>query len=326
MKIVKHQFFKKLKKIIGQHFTLIIVPNSCNGKIRNCRLPFVMASVILILITINIYIFFAYSIQIWQIDHFQQKELAQNKMIVRLTLEKAHVIPILNKERHLETQFILYRQENQEMFETWARVRQKGNIRFRLASRGFFNRSKTSPFILTSISKPNTTVTSLDQLDHNLDQLEPILKKEIGEQKQLFQDLKAYEHRLDHFPSLWPVYAKICSPFGMRFHPILRKYMFHEGVDLAVEYGTKVRAAADGVVNFADWEEGYGLMVEINHDFGYATRYGHNSRLLVHQGEAVKKGQVIALSGNTGESTGPHVHYEVRINGKPVNPVPFLKE
>lgn len=100
----------------------------------------------------------------------------------------------------------------------------------------------------------------------------------------------------------------------------------HEGVDLAAEYGTKVRATAAGVVSFADWEEGYGYMVKINHDYGYETCYGHNSRLLVYAGETVKKGQVISLSGNTGESTGPHLHYEVRINGKPVNPVPFLKE
>ena len=93
-----------------------------------------------------------------------------------------------------------------------------------------------------------------------------------------------------------------------------------------MEYGTRVRATAAGTVIFAGWEEGYGYVVKIDHDYGYETRYAHNSRLLVDVGEFVKKGQVVSISGNTGESTGAHLHYEVRINGRPVNPVPFLKE
>lgn len=159
-----------------------------------------------------------------------------------------------------------------------------------------------------------------------MDQLQNILHKETGEQDQLLDNLQAYERRLDHTPSLWPVYAPIVSPFGERFHPIFHKYILHEGVDLGAEYGTRVRATADGTVSFAGWEVGYGNVVIIDHDYGYETRYAHNSHLLVYPGEKVKKGQVISLSGNTGESTGPHVHYEVRINGRPVNPVPFLKE
>jgi murein DD-endopeptidase MepM/ murein hydrolase activator NlpD len=325
MQQMKRRFLKRLHKIFVSDFTLMLVPNSCNKKIRSCRVPFISSLIILSLITFNIYIFLTYSTQVWQISHFQQKIMKQNKLITKLNTEKSHVEPVLAKSLNLEAEFNSYRQESQEMFAIWQRLHQKGNFRFALASRGVFRSSnKTGSYVLTSISQTNHTTTSLDQLDHNLGQLKNILQKETQEQSQLYGDLKAYERHIDHTPSIWPVYARIGSPFGVRFHPILKKYIGHEGVDLEAEYGTKVRATADGVVIFSGWEDGYGNMVKIQHDYGCETYYGHNSRLLVYQGESVKKGQIISISGNTGESTGPHLHYEVRINGKPVNPVPFL--
>jgi murein DD-endopeptidase MepM/ murein hydrolase activator NlpD len=323
---MKHQLLKKLKKLSGRHFTLLVIPKSGTANIHNYRVPFVVILFIFIFIPVNIYIFLTYSIQVWQINGFRHQISNQKQKIAKLAAEKSHVMPVLNKNHHLEVELIRYRQENQEMLDTWNRVRQKGNLRFNLASRGLFDRDTDEPYTLIPISRANTVTTSLEQLEHNLDQLQDIIGKEIEEQKQLSQDLKTYEKRLDHTPSLWPVHAQIRSPFGMRFHPIYRRYIGHEGVDLAVVSGTKVRAAADGIVSFAGWEAGYGLLIKINHDYGYETRYGHNSSLLVHAGQTVKKGQVICLSGNTGESTGPHVHYEVRINGRPVNPVPFLKK
>ena len=157
--------------------------------------------------------------------------------------------------------------------------------------------------------------------------VKPVLEKSyVVEQNQLLQNLQVYERHLDRTPSIWPVYASIVSSFGRRFHPIYKRYITHKGIDLDVDYGTKVRATADGSVCFAGWEEGYGYVIKINHDYGYETCYAHNSQLLVNQGQFIKKGQVISLSGNTGESTGPHLHYEVRINNKPVNPVLFLKD
>jgi murein DD-endopeptidase MepM/ murein hydrolase activator NlpD len=323
---MKHRLFKKLKKLSGRHFTLLVIPKSGTANIHNYRIPFIVILFVFIFIPVNIYIFLTYSIQVWQINGFRHQISNQKQKIAKLTAEKSRVMPVLNKNHHLEVELARYRQENQDMLDTWNRVHQKAHLRVNLASRGFFNRDTNGSYTLTPISKANVVTTSLEQLDHNLDQLEHIIGKETEEQKQLFQDLKAYEHRLDHMPSIWPVYAKISSPFGVRFHPIYRRYIGHEGVDLAVLSGSKVRAAADGTVSFAGWEAGYGLLIKINHDYGYETRYGHNSSLLVHAGQTVKKGQVICLSGNTGESTGPHVHYEVRMNGRPVNPVPFLKK
>ena len=105
-----------------------------------------------------------------------------------------------------------------------------------------------------------------------------------------------------------------------RFHPISKKYKRHTGIDYSAARGTPIFATAGGTVEFAGWRGGYGKLVVIRHPNGYKTYYGHCSRLLVKKGTTVKQGQTIARVGRTGQATGPHVHYEIRINGKPVNP------
>jgi hypothetical protein len=126
-------------------------------------------------------------------------------------------------------------------------------------------------------------------------------------------------------PSGWPVRSGyITSKFGYRKHPIYKKAKFHAGVDFAGKRGTPVLATADGVVVFSGWQSGYGRMVEIRHMDGLKTRYGHNQKNLVKEGDMVKKGQTIAKLGSTGRSTGPHVHFEVRKNGKAVNPLKYV--
>lgn len=123
---------------------------------------------------------------------------------------------------------------------------------------------------------------------------------------------------------IWPVRGQISSSFGPRIHPIYGIPSFHTGIDIAVPEGTPVRAAAAGRVTFAGWESGFGLLVVIDHENGYETYYGHLSKLLVSPGQMVSAGDTIALSGNTGLSTGPHLHFEVRQLGTPVDPRPLL--
>ncbi len=127
-------------------------------------------------------------------------------------------------------------------------------------------------------------------------------------------------------PSLVPVEGvKLTSDFGMRWHPVLGGRRQHKGVDLAAPTGTPIRAAADGVVGRADWFSGYGLYVSLEHGGQIETRYGHMSRLNVAAGQAVRKGDIIGYVGTTGRSTGPHLHYEVRVAGEAVNPMPYLQ-
>ena len=126
-------------------------------------------------------------------------------------------------------------------------------------------------------------------------------------------------------PSRMPVDSPaFTSSFGMRTHPILGGRRAHKGVDLAMPAGSPIYATADGVISRADWFSGYGLYVAIEHGGELQTRYGHMSRLNVEAGQQVKKGDIIGYVGSTGRSTGPHLHYEVRIAGEAVNPVPYL--
>ena len=122
-------------------------------------------------------------------------------------------------------------------------------------------------------------------------------------------------------PSMWPARGEVSSPYGLRWGGS----DFHPGIDIANDMGTPIVATADGTVSVAGWNSGgYGNMVDIDHGNGIMTRYGHAMQVVVVPGQHVRRGQVIAYMGSTGYSTGPHVHYEVRINGSPVNPVGYL--
>ncbi|MBQ3107224.1 MAG: peptidoglycan DD-metalloendopeptidase family protein [Firmicutes bacterium] len=126
---------------------------------------------------------------------------------------------------------------------------------------------------------------------------------------------------------LWPTPAstRVTSKFGMRFHPILKKNKLHTGIDIGVGSGNKVLAANAGTVIKAAWNNSYGYMVMIDHGGGIVTLYAHNSKLLVKKGDIVTRGQQVAVSGSTGMSTGPHLHFEVRLNGVYKDPLTYLQ-
>ena len=128
-------------------------------------------------------------------------------------------------------------------------------------------------------------------------------------------------------PSRMPLdNTKLTSDYGMRTHPVLGGRRNHKGVDLAAPVGTPIYATADGYVSKAEWFSSYGKYVSIEHGANLQTRFAHMSRIAVDAGTRVKKGQLIGYVGSTGRSTGPHLHYEVRIDGKAVNPVPYMVE
>jgi len=126
-------------------------------------------------------------------------------------------------------------------------------------------------------------------------------------------------------PTMWAHLGKINNEFGYRRNPFSgRGYEFHAGMDIGGDRGDVIAVPANGIVTNADWEGGYGNMIEVDHGNGLTTRYGHLSRIGVQLGDTVQRGQLIGLIGSTGRSTGPHLHYELRLNDKPINPRRFL--
>jgi murein DD-endopeptidase MepM/ murein hydrolase activator NlpD len=144
-----------------------------------------------------------------------------------------------------------------------------------------------------------------------------------------YREKKLAEYRAQlasRTPSLWPCPGFFTSPYGYRVHPIYGTGRFHAGCDIAAPMGTEIRATAAGTVITSGWLGGYGQAIEIDHGSGLTTLYGHCSQLIAPVGTVVRKGQVVARVGSTGQSTGPHCHYEVHIGGETTDPAPYLKE
>jgi len=172
---------------------------------------------------------------------------------------------------------------------------------------------------LASSEDPRALSTRLDKLT-----------SEASRQEQSLQELQAYfqDQRLllASVPSVWPVRGFVTSDFGQRLDPYTADRVMHAGLDIANDFGKEVVSPADGTVVFAGLEGGYGNVLVIDHGYGVKTRYGHLSKISVKPGEHIRRGQSVAAIGNTGRSTGPHLHYEVRVNGVAQNPRKFILE
>ncbi len=154
------------------------------------------------------------------------------------------------------------------------------------------------------------------------------LSAEATRQEQSLQELQAYfqdqKSLLASVPSVWPTRGWVTSDFGSRLDPYTSERVMHAGLDIAGPHGKEIVSPSDGTVVFAGLEGGYGNVVVLDHGYGIKTRYGHLSFIKVKSGERVKRGDIIAAMGNTGRSTGPHLHYEVRVNGIAQNPRKFI--
>ena len=198
----------------------------------------------------------------------------------------------------------------------------------------------------------NSTITSLKQADHAFRQLFSLgnrdrilehadildsgsididmenLKKEINKTIESVDEINKYlRSGRDLYlstPKGLPVNGNISSPYGIREHPNTGIKDFHSGIDISTNPGTPVKATADGIITFAGWNGGSGNLVAIEHGHGFSTFYAHNRSITVRVGQKVKRGEVISYAGSTGNSTGPHVHYEIWKNGKAINPYEFL--
>lgn len=170
----------------------------------------------------------------------------------------------------------------------------------------------------------NAQESDMSNLQQQIDQIRASIDLRRESQEEVRGFLTEQSSLLSSKPSGVPARGWLTSNFGIRKSPFSNERTMHEGIDIAARVGTPVYATAAGIVSQSQVENGYGKLVVIDHGYGYKTFYGHNSKLMVKVGQRVKRGDLIAASGNTGSSTGAHVHYEVRLNGVPLNPRKFI--
>jgi len=296
-----------------REFTIMLVPHS-GQKVFSLRLPmrFIKAAGlalgVMAAISVGMFINYHYTMSVArseraELERLRQISSQQYAQIEQLAQTTTNLQNDLERLKQLDTQ--IRRLINSEELTEPSR---SGIVRPNSDS------GRGGPMV-----KPDVKI-----LASNLEEIAASMKEREKSLEQLKQALIERNKRLAATPSIWPTYGEVTSRFGYRNSPEGRGSYWHEGIDIANNYGTPVMATADGVVKYSGWYGGYGKLIEIDHGYGIVTRYGHMSSIIVSNGQRVKKGEVIGYMGNTGISTGPHLHYEVRVNGTAVNPAKFL--
>lgn len=239
---------------------------------------------------------------------------------------------LLEENSRLQAQYTILSQRLEEAMEVMEDIRQRDDNLYRVM---FMAEPVSMDVREASYAGTNRYEAFADMDNAELvtatTQKMDLLARQLYLQSRSFDEVvefyKNHEDMLRHLPAIQPVSNKdlkrTASGYGYRIHPIYQTRIFHDGMDFTCDIGTPVYATADGIVKKARWESGYGYMVTLDHGYGYETRYAHLKSFNVKRGQKVVRGETIALSGNSGRSTGPHVHYEVLLRGRPVNPANY---
>jgi len=251
-----------------------------------------------------------------ELSNKEQAFALYQKQIVRLEESKQVQIESLKKEYEykLNNQKVHYDLENTNL--------QLENVKLmNNAISDLHTRSELIESVMTNIGVE--IIKSVpDSPENSGGPFIPVDEPSYGE---LLKKVDTYLHTIEYMPLGRPVDGAITSKYGQRTDPLNSKQGFHVGVDIRGKHGTKIRATAAGMVVKAFVNGGYGNYVEIDHGNGYRTVYGHMQNYVVKKGESVKRGQIIGLVGSSGRSLGPHLHYEIRLHRRPVNPAKFMQ-
>jgi murein DD-endopeptidase MepM/ murein hydrolase activator NlpD len=301
----------KVKK--KEYFTIVILPGP-NSKVRKFSISKTLlkqaglAALAVLVVSIGMFgEYFHMRGQVWELGMLRSETTQQREQI------KAFAGNIVDMKGQLARM-----KDMSDRLRAAAGVGRKGQQVL-----GVGGTSEMSPASLDELGK-KTHKEMLEQMSQELGDL----RKEAADQEAGMKRLTEYfEHKNSIFactPSIWPVRGFITSEFGYRTSPLYGTRQFHEGLDIANQVGTPVMATANGTVTESGYSSGYGRYIKVQHGYGMVTLYGHLSKSCVSAGERVKKGEVIGNVGNTGSSTGPHLHYEVWQNGVPTNPRKYI--
>ncbi|MEA3500028.1 MAG: peptidoglycan DD-metalloendopeptidase family protein [Candidatus Marinimicrobia bacterium] len=273
-------------------------------------------------ISIFLVIFVLFSISVFGLSKIFSKFHYQEK-----------IAKVYKENDNLELSINLMQEKVSELNKTIKNIKEKDNA-IRLYSNlpendinidelGTGGRVDRKLYVGDEISKRATKLTNVDK---SLTQISKELQSELISYENLTEILKRKKQKLDATPTIVPLKnnAYISSPYGKRVDPFTGRIGMHDGIDFATRSGTPIYATADGKVKYAKYIGGYGYTIKINHGFGYSTIYGHMSKMKAKKYQSVKRGDLIGYVGNTGRSTGPHLHYEIRYNNNPVNPIKYM--
>jgi murein DD-endopeptidase MepM/ murein hydrolase activator NlpD len=232
-----------------------------------------------------------------------------------------------NKLQQQTVQYEVLNKQVEEVQKVLADLRERDNNLYRVIFQADplvldSDYSFNSTYYKQLISKSNSEL--LAATTKRVDEVRQQLYTQSKSYDEIVDLAKDYENRLNNIPAIQPVLnqdlTRVASGYGWRIHPVYHTSRFHAGMDFTAPEGTDIYATGNGKVVLAEWKSGYGNCIEIDHDYGYITLYGHLSKILVRAGQTVHRGDIIGLIGSTGLSTGPHLHYEVHLNGNVMNP------
>lgn len=307
------ELYLKIKKVFSRRLTLMVVPHST---VRSFRVHFTFSfAVFLFLFWTGVTSWATWAV-ISNIDYWNMKV---NHQILKFKVQ--YFAAELKKSREFVDQL-------READVQLRKLLQMKNRRMILEAQDEKSGQGGAESFERSVLQKELSKRIWEISDSEIHDLSQVLLKESMERLESYKEISEYiadERRLYRCtPRGWPTVGRTTSYFGQRISPFRGVPQFHTGIDIANEQGTPVYVTGDGFVELAGWEGGYGRLVIVSHGFGYITYYGHNSAILVKVGERVKRGQVIAYMGDSGSSTGNHVHYEVWSNGRPINPWKYL--
>lgn len=303
-------------KKLNKSYSIVIIPNTSDSvKNFTLRSPFMKVLLIMILILSLSTAAFVYSSRDVSVqaeaeeiskEALQQQIQTMSQLIVE---QNQTLAQSKNQIQELKASDTATKDKVQQFTKMYSEI---ANNYISKTSRGYTTKSS------------NNSVLDLMELSVIIGEL----NRSFNSDKQLTAELEKTNEKLSKFidavPTFVPAKGEITSPFGIRRHPIRKVKIMHNGVDIDAQKGDPIMAAASGIVQFSGYSKGYGYNVIIDHKNGYKTQYGHSSKLLVKEDEYVKKGQTIALVGSTGVSTGPHLHFEIKIDNTVVNPTKYI--
>lgn len=327
----------KIKKYFLNELSITVIP-SPDKRIKNYSIRRIFPATIFLLIILTV-IVLSYLYNYYHTGFLDLADTAEELKIIRAENER------------LRTELYVLAQETEELMEYLNELQE-----YKEEIKGMIGMVETeeeeSESIALELHTSITSITSsqvlptrlpigggdmqfyhpswqvIDRAKDNIDLIKRELPDRREELSNLESSVKEYNALMAATPSIWPLADKgdsyISSNFGWRKDPFSGRQALHEGLDIGTWYNTPVVATADGIVTCAGNNGGYGLMVIVEHDYGYETRYAHLNKVKVKKGQKVSRGDAIALSGNSGRSSGPHLHYEVRINNIPQNPRNYI--